>query len=379
MAKFLLLTALTLSLTFSINGQENSSDVEAQKFDFFKQKCKKKGQFCLPRTKCCDDLTCSKLKCVDASGGSGGACLSNGACADGSECHSAGLISVCVPNYTQCLRQARSNSSGKDVGYQIKGIFRRALRKLRPKPKELEKIVMELEDITKFDPKNLPDPKNMPEFDGNALAALLCNDATIGPASIATHQAHEKMMKCVDADPAEKYDFLTKGHIFRFGTETALNQEGFSGAISGGFLLDVLKGRFGCYASVCAATKEVSTGKAIKVKVAAGVDFVPNIMDLDGMTMEYATDAFYYSTTIGLDPKIGIEVVSDKTNNAGKSQFGCKTFVAEANIVFCPNIPKTDFCDCESDCTENPSFCACTEGQKCCKKAAEKGLEFLDH
>jgi len=39
---------------------------------------------------------------------------------------------------------------------------------------------------------------------------------------------------------------------------------------------------------------------------------------------------------------------------------------APAAGILCPDMPITDYCDCESDCLENPSFCACETAQACC-------------
>ena len=35
-------------------------------------------------------------------------------------------------------------------------------------------------------------------------------------------------------------------------------------------------------------------------------------------------------------------------------------------IVVCPGLGADDYCDCTGDCTNNPSFCACSEAQACC-------------
>merc|ERR1719401_1932637 len=40
-----------------------------------------------------------------------------------------------------------------------------------------------------------------------------------------------------------------------------------------------------------------------------------------------------------------------------------------ATTVFCPGQPSENYCDCEGDCTGNPSFCACSEAQECCMDA----------
>merc|ERR1739836_41950 len=36
--------------------------------------------------------------------------------------------------------------------------------------------------------------------------------------------------------------------------------------------------------------------------------------------------------------------------------------------VLCPEKDKADYCDCDGDCDENPSFCECDEAKKCCSK-----------
>merc|ERR1712072_1225141 len=39
----------------------------------------------------------------------------------------------------------------------------------------------------------------------------------------------------------------------------------------------------------------------------------------------------------------------------------------DSNVVLCPGFPADDYCDCMTDCVENPSFCACKKAQKCCE------------
>ncbi len=57
--------------------------------------------------------------------------------------------------------------------------------------------------------------------------------------------------------------------------------------------------------------------------------------------------------------------------------------------VLCNGMDKEDYCDCEADCVQNPSYCACAEAQACCtsfEKAngeglsqSTKGTEALPH
>merc|ERR1719421_2297476 len=35
----------------------------------------------------------------------------------------------------------------------------------------------------------------------------------------------------------------------------------------------------------------------------------------------------------------------------------------------CPGQPASNYCDCSSDCTNQPSWCACSDAQACCKKS----------
>merc|ERR1719228_2006810 len=36
------------------------------------------------------------------------------------------------------------------------------------------------------------------------------------------------------------------------------------------------------------------------------------------------------------------------------------------DAVLCPDMDPGNYCDCQGDCTENPSFCSCSEAQSCC-------------
>merc|ERR1711907_346487 len=36
------------------------------------------------------------------------------------------------------------------------------------------------------------------------------------------------------------------------------------------------------------------------------------------------------------------------------------------NYVLCPGFPTDNYCDCQADCVENPSLCACGQAQQCC-------------
>merc|ERR1719228_2807917 len=36
------------------------------------------------------------------------------------------------------------------------------------------------------------------------------------------------------------------------------------------------------------------------------------------------------------------------------------------DAVLCPDMDPGNYCDCQGDCTENPSLCSCSEAQSCC-------------
>jgi len=46
--------------------------------------------------------------------------------------------------------------------------------------------------------------------------------------------------------------------------------------------------------------------------------------------------------------------------------------------VLCPDQPQENYCDCDGDCTEQPSWCACTEAKDCCGAALGTVLSYID-
>ena len=51
------------------------------------------------------------------------------------------------------------------------------------------------------------------------------------------------------------------------------------------------------------------------------------------------------------------------------------------DVVYCPENTKEDYCDCDGDCYDMPSFCSCSEAKECCKDAAYpwyfSGISFM--